>query len=334
MKTSSSTTRTAAAQQGYTLVELLVAISLGSVVLASLGGVLLVSEMKVSAKIQRNLDAKDAANRAIDLMRREANSSLFLHINSMTRNESSTECRRTSPVVYYQTNGSKICYKTVAPNWDKLPPAYQNVYQGPCLLVREGPPYKPDGEIDNLSSSIQVVLDGVAKTSSANCSSRSNQGLVVADGRSNFSDPKATIEINLDRDDLDYKFSVQRPSNPAYDGISLYDEFNAKCLNSSKTFTGCGTSTYVVSHRPESYSSYFRDESCPNQFDICGSSSKETVIYFVKPFSQYALSDVPGSGSPCTYAKCYAQETNGTFSVRLSNVDHLVFPDKEIRPSS
>jgi prepilin-type N-terminal cleavage/methylation domain-containing protein len=333
MKTSSSTTRTAAAQQGYTLVELLVAISLGSVVLASLGGVLLVSEMKVSAKIQRNLDAKDAANRAIDLMRREAKSSLFL-TNSLSRSEVSPNCWRTSPVVYYQTNGSKICYKTVAPNWEKLPPAYQNVYQGPCLLVREGPPYKPDGEIDNLSSSIQVVLDGVAKTSSANCSSRSNQGLLVTVGQSNRPDQKATIEINLDRDDLDYKFSIQRPSNPAYDGISLYDDARGGCTSSSKTTTGCGTSTYVVSHRPESYSSYFQDESCPNQFDICGSSSKETVIYFVKPFSQYALSDVPGSESPCTYAKCYAQETNGTFSVRLSNVDHLVFPDKEFRPSS
>ncbi|NBO66828.1 MAG: hypothetical protein EBU88_18620, partial [Acidobacteria bacterium] len=55
------------------MVELLVAISLGSVVLAFLGGVLLVSEMRVSARIQRNLDAKDAANRAFDLIRREAN---------------------------------------------------------------------------------------------------------------------------------------------------------------------------------------------------------------------------------------------------------------------
>jgi hypothetical protein len=313
-------------------VEFLVAISLGSVVLASLGGVLLVSEMKVSAKIQRNLDAKDAANRAIDLMRREANSSLFLHINSMTRNESSTECRRTSPVVYYQTNGSKICYKTVAPNWDKLPPAYQNVYQGPCLLVREGPPYKPDGEIDNLSSSIQVVLDGVAKTSSANCTSRSNQGLVVAVGQSNAPDQKATIQISLDRDDLDYKFSVQKPSNPAYDGNSLYTSEGGCTINANKT-AGCGTSAdAVISHLPESYSSV---KGCDEvDFDICGSPSKETVFYFVKPFSQYVLSDVPGSSSPCTYAKCYVQKTNGTFSVRLSNVDHLVFPDKEIRPSS
>jgi prepilin-type N-terminal cleavage/methylation domain-containing protein len=331
MKTCYPTTRTAAAQQGYSLVELLVAISLGSVVLASLGGVLLVSEMKVSAKIQRNLDAKDAANRAIDLMRREANSSLFL-TNSLSRNENSPECWRTSPVVYYQTNGSKICYKTVAPNWDKLPSAYRNVYQGPCLLVREGPPYKPDGEINNLSSSIQVVLDGVAKTSSENCTSRFNQGLVVAVGKSNLPDQKATIEINLDRDDLDYKFSVQKPSNPAYDGNSLYTSEGGCTINANKT-AGCGTSAdAVISHLPESYESV---KGCVDvDFDICGSPSKETVFYFVKPFSQYILSDVPGSSSPCTYAKCYVQTTNGTFSVRLSNVDHLVFPDKEIRPSS
>jgi prepilin-type N-terminal cleavage/methylation domain-containing protein len=333
MKTCYPTTRTAAAQQGYSLVELLVAISLGSVVLASLGGVLLVSEMKVSAKIQRNLDAKDAANRAIDLMRREANSSLFL-TNSLSRNESSSDCLRTSPVVYYQTNGSKICYKTVPPNWDKLPSAYQNVYQGPCLLVREGPPYKPDGEIDDLSGSIvrQVVLDGVAKTKSANCTSRSNQGLIVAVGKSNAPDQKATIKISLDQNNLDYKFSVQRPSNPAYDGNSLYTS-EGGCTIKSNKISGCGTSAdAVVSHLPENYSSV---KGCDDaDFDICGNPLKETVFYFVKPFSQYVLSDVPGSSSPCTYAKCYVQKINGTFSVRLSNVDHLVFPDKEIRPSS
>ena len=132
MKAYSSTVRAAlappAAQRGFTLVELLLAVSLGSVVLASLGGGLLLSELKVSATVQRNLYAKDAANRAIDLMRREASSSRFF-ARTTTPGGTLDDCAWATPIAYIQRDNVAICYKTIDPS--VLPAAYSSAYQGP-----------------------------------------------------------------------------------------------------------------------------------------------------------------------------------------------------------
>ena len=168
MKACSSTVRAAlatpATQHGFTLVELLLAVSLGSVVLASLGGGLLLSELKVSATVQRNIYAKDAANRAIDLMRREASSSRFFASQTAVITGSVlADCTSATPIAYVQRNDAFICYKTVDPS--DLPAAYKSIYQGPCVLVRRGPPYKPDGTLDLTATPIvQVLLDGIART--------------------------------------------------------------------------------------------------------------------------------------------------------------------------
>ena len=323
MKSFYSTTRSSAAQQGHTLVELLVAISLGSVVLAFLGGVLLVSEMRVSARIQRNLDAKDAANRTIDLIRREANfSSRIDSIVGFGTASPLANCDNT-PLVFYQNNPNKpICYKALAP--DQLPQQSRGALQGPCVLVRVGYPYRPTGDIDDSSRLSSVVLDGVAKKDikgkDINCSSNKNQGFTAElasayDNIETVAPPNriANVRIKMDSE-ASYTFSVRVPSNLAYDGIDLF-------RNCSQEEGRCESNSTQVHYLPE-------NTNIPTI--IQGPESKENLFYFRYPSKQYQVTGSSNS-EPCTYANCTVEGEIKT--VQLKNVDALIFPDKEIRPT-
>ena len=327
MKACSSIVRVAlappAAQRGFTLVELLVAVSLGSVVLASLGGGLLLSELKVSATVQRNLYAKDAANRAIDLMRREASFSRFF-ARTTTPGGTLDDCAW-APFAYIQRDNAAICYKTIAP--PALPAAYRSAYQGPCVLVRVGPPYKPDGTLDLTASPIvQVLLDGVARTGrfpGTLCPSTTAFDVTYGSLTSPSIDGvvpltrDANVVINL-ASGVRYSFSVRAASNPAYDGKDLYPNCNA-----SLSPIGCGS--------PDEASYHFRPKMISASESIDGYPSRENIFYFQHPLSEYTLREVSGSGS-CTYANCYVER--GGFAVELTNVDALIFADQEIRPST
>ncbi len=326
MKACSSTAKAAlappAAQHGFTLVEILVAVSLGSVVLASLGGGLLLSELKVSATVQRNLYAKDAANRAIDLMRREASFSRFF-ARTTTPGGTLDDCAW-APFAYIQRDNAAICYKTIAPS--VLPAAYGSAYQGPCVLVRVGPPYKPDGALDLTASPIvQVLLDGVARTGRfAGTLCPSTTAFEVTYG--SLTSPSidgvlpltrdANVAINL-ASGVRYSFSVRAASNPAYDGKDLYPNCNVLSP------TGCGSEDEASYH--------FRPKMTSTSDSIDGDPSRENLFYFQYPLSEYTLRETSGSGS-CTYANCYVER--GGFAVEMTNVDALIFADQEIRPST
>jgi prepilin-type N-terminal cleavage/methylation domain-containing protein len=331
IKASSSTVRAAlappAAKPGFTLVELLVAVTLGSLVLASLGGVLLLSEVKVAATIQKNLYAKDAANRAIDLMRREASFSRFFRWNTIASGGVLDNCTWATPIAYYQRNNAIICYKTVAPT--VLPAAYQSAYQGPCVLLRVGPPYNPDGTLDLAATPIvQVLLDGVARTgrfAGTLCPSTTAFEVTYGELSSGSSGGRvpltrdANVAINL-ASGVRYSFSVRAPSNPAYDGKDLYEKSVAK-----DTLIGFG---------PRDEASYhFRPKMNSASEFIPGSDSRENIFYFQHPLSEYTLREKPGSGSgSCAYASCYVERAG--FAVKMTNVDALIFADQEIRPST
>jgi prepilin-type N-terminal cleavage/methylation domain-containing protein len=319
MKSFYSSTKSSAAQQGHTLVELLVAISLGSVVLAFLGGVLLVSEMRVSARIQRNLDAKDAANRTIDLLRREANfSSRIDSGDGLGTAVPLANCDNT-PLTFHQNNSAKpICYKTVAPSHL----THIGVFQGPCVIVRLGYPYRSTGDIDPSSRVTSVLLDGVAETGSGiGCSSKGNIGLTAQLPSNPYriddavAPPNriANVRIKMDSE-ASYAFSVRVPSNLAYDGIDLF-------RNCGQDEGICDSNSTQVHYLPE-------NTNITTIFQ--GPELKENLFYFRYPSKQYQVTGSSNS-EPCTYANCTVTGTIKT--VQLKNVDAIIFPDKEIRPT-
>jgi len=321
MKACSTTVRAAlapaAAQHGYSLVELLVAFSLGSVVLTFLGGGLLLSEVKVSASIQRNLYSKDAANRAIDLMRREASFSRFIERQTAPSGGVLDNCTASTPIAYIQRNDAIVCYKTVAPS--DLPSVYGTAYKGPCVLVRRGPPYKPDGTLDlTATPTVQVLLDGVAKTPSSRACISTTAFTVNLGSLSSGVSRNAEIAITQDSNlSTPFLFSARVPSNPAYDGNDLYD----KCTVNSTS--GCGLVDEASYH--------FKPLMNSTSEVITGSTFRENVFYFKYPFSEYTLRENSSSGS-CKYSSCYVQRSGS--AVRMSNVDALIFADREIRPST
>lgn len=316
MKSFYSTTRSSAAQQGHTLVELLVAISLGSVVLAFLGGVLLVSEMRVSARIQRNLDAKDAANRTIDLIRREANFSSRIDSGDSSQ-PSPMSCVMSTLIFYKNDPNLPICYKTVTP--DQL--SEIGAFQGPCVLVRIGYPYKPTGDIDYSGPRLtSVLLDGVAMRGSS-CFTSDNSAFTAQLATSPIYEENrlappnriANMQIVMDSS-ASYDFSVRVPSNLAYDGLN----FLRKC---NKGTGICEDNSAQVHYLPE-------NTTVPTVFQ--GPESKENLFYFRYPRNQYLVTGNSSTGT-CAYSNCTVTRTGKTF--QLVNVDAIIFPDKEIRPT-
>ena len=297
---------------GFTLVELLMALALGSVVLASLGGVLLVSELKVSAKIQRNLAAKDAATRAIHLMRGEALLSSYIRGPVVPASDFCDD----APLAYIQrsdpTGKLTICYKILDaknPPSD-LPGIYQNAFDGQCVLLRKGPSYKPNGDLDTSSDSIvQVLLVGPAQPCTFTVALSSTTALGAATYSRN-----ADIQIKLDSSKT-YSFSARVPSNPAYDGNDFYQY---TCSSEEGQAGDCSYADLAVRHLKHAK-------------DYVGKISEENIVYFDNPASAYTLLDRRSGSESCTYAQCYVEERRGGLGVQLSFVDALIFTDKEIR---
>jgi hypothetical protein len=287
-------------------------------VLAFLGGVLLVSEMRVSARVQRNLDAKDAANRAIDLIRREANFSS--RIDSGDASFSSPLSCNISTLIFYQKDPTRpICYKTVTPS--QL--THIGAFEGPCVLVRIGYPYRATGDIDDLSSGnmTSVLLDGLAKRgSNSDCSSEGNRAFTSQiaalpyPAGAEVAPPNriANMQI-LMASSASYGFSVRVPSNLVHDGINLL----RKCLRSDGV---CENNSSQVHYLPE----------ISRETDFRGHDSKENFFYFEYPHNQYQVTGNSNTGT-CTYSNCTVTGRGKEF--KLANVDALIFPDKEIRPT-
>jgi prepilin-type N-terminal cleavage/methylation domain-containing protein len=307
-----SAANNSAAQHGFTLVELLVGVALGSMVMSGLGTLMMLSEVRVSANIQRNFELKDALNRTTDLMRREATFASFIATGFPFLTAGTTpldDCVGATPIRLAQRNNiNDICYKSV--NHVDLPDAYQAIYKGPCVLVRIGPPYKPNDELDSsAASNPQVLLDGVS------CAYPFLATLGVKNQSINSIHRNADITITMDSPRETYKFSLRSPSSPAYDGLALYD------LCTSISRLGCGPQNSTTYH----YKPFMNST---NEVINNTTSEKENLFYFEYPFSEYALSKDSGSGT-CSYSQCYVSRKG--FAVKMIYVNGLIFADKEIR---
>jgi prepilin-type N-terminal cleavage/methylation domain-containing protein len=324
-----SAANNSAAQHGFTLVELLVGVALGSMVMSGMGALMMLSEVRASANIQRNFDSKDALNRATDLMRREAIFSRSIAVGSLNIPVGTSpidDCSAVTPIVFVQhSNVNGVCYKSIAPS--ALPAVQRAIYKGPCVLVRVGPPYKPNDDLDSsAASNVQVLMDGLASNSrGCGSTSRTTNPAVFSEFRVTLgqinSNPdtilrNADITITMDSPRVSYGFSLRSPSSPAYDGNALYD------LCTRNDTVGCAGNANLVTyhHKPLMGPT--------TQVINYTNPSKENLFYFEYPYSEYVLSQDSGSGT-CTYSQCYVSR-NGA-AVIMNNVDGLIFADKEIR---
>ena len=318
-----SAANNSAAQHGFTLVELLVGVALGSMVMSGLGTLMMLSEVRVSANIQRNFDVKDALNRTTDLMRREATFASFIAAGFPHLPAGTTplrDCVGATPIRFVQrsNNVNDICYKSVAHT--DLPDVYKAIYKGPCVLVRIGPPYRPNDDLDNsAASNVQVLMDGLAKSTSS-CASAFTFRVTIGSKSTipTSINRNADIMITMDSPRVSYSFSVRSPSTPAYDGIALYE----LCTTTSKL--GCSAQVNLSTYH------YKPLMNAPGEVINGTTSAKENIFYFDHPYSQYTLRAIPGSGT-CTYSQCNVSDTINKVDVQLQFVDSLVFADKEIR---
>jgi len=322
-------------QAAFSLVELLVAVVLGSVVLGALGGALLVSEMRVSTSIRKDLEKKDALNRAMALMRQEISSAGKISINPP--NNPRKLCSRTGLYLWRASNtrsspaDTEICYKPLASDDTRITGAYPSdrPWKGPCVLVREGPPYLANGELDTASVPIiQVLVDNLVTCSTMSEAmdikvTNAGSGPVVIYSTSR--DVDVTIK-QIDENDkvTATSFSARIASNPLHAGMDMYGDTGTACPSVGICYDGPNSKHF----RPRLITSG------STSVIVEGDPNKENVFYFKFDADDYTLRDPLDSTNtkPCSYEGCQVW-LNGTFThAHLTNVDVLVFADRDLRP--
>jgi len=301
-------------QAAFSLVELLVAVVLGSVVLGALGGALLVSEMRVSTSIRKDLEKKDALNRAMALMRQEISSAGKISTN-LPNAPLTGPC--SSPTLYlWGAPNTRICYKPLRFDDSRIRTAYPSdrPWTGPCVLVREGPPYSADGELDTAGGRImQVVVDNLVDCripSDAMDMRVTSAGSVAAQSTSRDVD----VTINQSGG-IATSFSARIASNPLYAGMDMYEDTGG-CPSDGIRYVGPNSRHFCL---PSTVSYVNADQ------------DKENVFYFKSRADAYRLDDPLDSTKPCSYSSCRVW-LNGTSTwAYLQNADVLVFADRDLR---
>ena len=307
----------------YTLVELLVGVALGSIVLGALGGALLVSTTKVSRTINTDLNSKDSLNRAVALMRDEISSAGIILTNYSVPTGQGNACQGSNQLYLRRAPGTVICYNSFAINSRSVTPAVpatgDRPWSGPCALVRNGPAYKANGDLDTSQQNItQVVLDGLVSCSPASAA----LALSVTDSGVSGSPISRDVDVTINQSNgITTKFSARSASNPLNAGIDMYP-------SSSCSGSVAGVSSWRCS------SENANDLHFMPAMNTTGATSrdKENIFYFKSAFSAYTLRRTASDTNPCTYENCYVLLNSTNASVQLSYVDVLVFADQELRP--
>lgn len=279
--------------EAFTLPELLVGVVLGAVVLAALGGTVLVSQMRISTKIRTDIERRDALNRAIALMRSEIGAADRILIDSNELNY----CKKPNLYLEFFRGQGKVsvCYN-VQPKASILR-AFRSDWPwvGECLLVRQGAVYSPNtGLLNTASNDVpQVVLDNMSSCSAGSTSLIVTPGQVAAGGS-----VLRDVDIEIRQvTGLNTTFSARVGSNPLFSSLTASP--------SNQVGPVC------------SWNSPQPEESMPKD---CISN----VYYFPKGYSSYQFQD------DCTYSNCVVTDASGPKT--YNKVDVLVFTDREIRP--
>lgn len=295
----------APANSGFTLAELLVGMVLGSVVLGALGGALLVSQMRVTAAVRRDLERKDALNRAVALMRSEiSRASRVSIVTSGGSRDTADLCNPTSLRLSAAGVGD-VCYK-ITTSASPLSSGYgattDRPWSGSCLLMRQGPAYRAtDGALNATGIIRQVILDDLGSCSGT----PSAFGIDVTSSGATGSISR-DVDITIRQSGgVVTNFSARTGANPLFAGNDM--TVSVPCSDG-------------VCHWKPSFGSA----------SPVTSNENKNIFYFPNRRDSYQLSNPSNPSNPCTYASCTI--SSGAQSLQLSNVDVLVFADKEIRP--
>ena len=226
---------------------------------------------------------------------------------------------------------TKICYKPLASNDTSITSAYPSdrPWKGPCVLVRQGPPYRADGELDTASDPIvQVLVDNLVACGTmadAMDIKVTNVGACPTNSFCISRDVDVTIkQIDENNQVTPTSFSARIASNPLYAANDMYDS----------TF-GCSAATVNMCYDGPN-SKHFRPRLITSgnfsNPSVEGDPNKENVFYFESRADDYTLWDTLGNNKPCSYEGCQVW-LKGTFQhANLANVDVLVFADRDLRP--
>ena len=310
-------------QAAFSLVELLVAVVLGSVVLGALGGALLVSEMRVSTSIRKDLEKKDALNRAMALMRQEISSAGKISIS-----QQSVPGQFCSGTVLYlwRAPNTIICYKPLRRDHGMITSAYPSdrPWTGPCVLVREGPPYRADGELDTASGSIiQVLADNLVACSTV----RDAMDMKVTNvGSVGTYSTSRDVDVTINQSGgIATSFSARIASNPLYAGMDMYEDTNSCPSGGNICYDGPNSKHF----RPTMLAT---GGSSVTGSSVNGDPNKENVFYFKFGADSYTLHYPASNTKPCSYDKCLVRLSGTNTFVELTYADVLVFADRDIRP--
>lgn len=280
----------------FTLPELLVGVVLGAVVLAALGGSVLVSQMRISTKIRSDIERRDALNRAVDLMRGEIAAADRVVIDKV----GFSRCPKPNLTLQFSREAqTEICYSSqllsVLKNSSRNFRDADKVWSGPCVLTRLGPRYLPDsGKLNFLDTAsnrpVQVILDNLS-----NCAAGSSSFMVTPGQGSSDDAVIRDVDIQIRQTfDKDISFSARVGSNPLFSDPALPSQVGPTCSWKSAQST----------IPPE---------------------CMKNIYYFQKSFNKYEV-------STCTPVSCKVQDKDTGDTGIYKNADVLVFTDREIRP--
>jgi prepilin-type N-terminal cleavage/methylation domain-containing protein len=285
-------------QSGFTLVELLVGVVLGSLVLGALGGVVLVSQMRVSASIRRDLASKDALNRAVALIRSD------IGAGSQVLTANPFQC---NGVYITRPTYGIICYSVSAPTSSSISTSYASgsdrPWSGSCVLTRLGPMFSATtGElVPTTVRSTQVVLDDLEQVGGS-CANAFQVSASVGSGTLAGRDVDITIRQTIDQANPTRitTFSARSGYNPLY--------------------TRNETANTGTSSQCQAGVRHIRFASVTTATLLTYTQTCRNFYYFPNAFSTYTIQ------AGCSYTTC---TVNGT---ALPYADLLVFADREIRP--
>ena len=291
-------------QNGFNLVELLIAMAALVVVLASFTRIM-GTEAKLSTLTGRNLGIQDSLSQASDLMRREVAMASRVSTNASDLTLPSTSTCKTLPapklVLIGPNNAWQISYglnlKTDSPS-DLV-----NDWFGPGRLIRCGPPYSTDGLNTGGTIAKTVVLDRLVDNGTAFSLSPSTM---------TGTEQSVSITLKLQNDQgtqISSSFQTIIAGNSLYDTPACDQSSGYKCTSTEERETYIIPSTWTGSPK------------------ITGDASKEVAIYL--PFTKitYTFSNT------CTTKSCtVSSAAGGTVSnFTMENASLLVFADQEIR---